>query len=677
MRVYVAVQPTPKGGASSLSRYIATSKVDRDREHLNESGVRPLFSGQQDDLTFKEADLTLNPTNRQLEKEEIIHVVISPEPGSLDRAGEDEGQRQKTFREAIRDMMREMQRELKVKCLSWIAGLHENTRTPHAHVAVSRWALDSVTEKLRYIKHLPKSLLPHNTEDAAGVKRFLTGKIAEVFVSSFVRMLKPIRSVHLFDSLPGIDISRSIASRYAQMLRDPTPEQLTVGRWLEVALMLSTGRTGELNRGELLCEYEELMIRVANIDAVARANGARPPVAYIAPERLEELINGKAANVQITVSTEPSPIRDEKYVTITTEQLPIVPGAQAAKVKSPQQENDKALLVAHHQTEDRTGSKQTPGKLAIVRESSKDRRETKQAERSQVQKTPETLKAQTKMKTEEPPRVGKFTLLDLRGRMELRNDARGNPDLPLPAIAQINPDAVAKAQNADSKASADTPIQISNTISHIPSADTSEHMIIAADETHDTALHESGEWEIDDDELRWTAAVAYWHFHEESNCAKERATKEGAKTLGNHESNHYFPTTKDEARLREAEMVNQICIDACLERKLTPNMEAVSRFLREQIRSGQGAIVPLMREMNMVRESIEEISSPSNQDLVDAFHRLHDLYPSLTPNVEYSRDIHEIRERSMPSKNIGANYPRLEHESSERALELDEQTHDR
>lgn len=677
MRVYVAVQPTPKGGASSLSRYIATSKVDRDREHLNESGVRPLFSGQQDDLTFKEADLTLNPTNRQLEKEEIIHVVISPEPGSLDRAGEDEGERQKTFREAIRDMMREMQRELKVKCLSWIAGLHENTRTPHAHVAISRWALDSVTEKLRYIKHLPKSLLPHNTEDAAGVKRFLTGKIAEVFVSSLVRMLKPIRSVHLFDSLPGIDISRSIASRYAQMLRDPTPEQLTVGRWLEVALMLSTGKTGELNRGELLREYEELTIQVANIDAVARANGARPPVAYIAPERLEELINGKAANVQITVSTEPSSIRDEKYVTITTEQLPIVPSEQAAKVKSPQHENDKALLVTHHQTEDRTASKQTPGKLANVRESSQDRRETKPAERSQVQKTPETLKAQTKMKAEEPPRVGKFTLLDLRGQMQLRNDARGNPDLPLPAIAQISPDAIAKPQNADSKASADTPIQIINTISHILSADTSEHMTIAADETHDTALHESGEWEIDDDELRWRAAVAYWHFHEESNCAKERATKEGEKTLGYHESNHYFPTTQDEARLREAEMVNQICMDACLERKLTPNMEAVSGFLREQIRSGQGAIVPLMREMNMVRESIEEISSPSNQHLVDAFHRLHDLYPSLTPNVEYSRDIHEIRERSMPSKNIGANYPRLEHESSERALELDEQTHGR
>src|SRR5262245_40186504 len=102
MRVYVAVQPTPKGGASGLSRYIAKSKVDRDREHLNESGMRPLFSAQQDNLTLKEADHILNPASRQLEKEEVIHVVISPEPGSLDRAGNDSGERRKTFREAIR-----------------------------------------------------------------------------------------------------------------------------------------------------------------------------------------------------------------------------------------------------------------------------------------------------------------------------------------------------------------------------------------------------------------------------------------------------------------------------------------------------------------------------------------------------------------------------------------------
>src|SRR5713226_1477546 len=314
MRVYVGVQPTPQGGASSLSKYIAKSKVDSEREQVTESGVRPLFSAHQDRLTLKEADQTLNPTGRELEKEEVIHVVISPEPGSLDRAGDDPAEKYKAVRETIRATVRVIERVLNVKSLLWIAGFHENTKTPHVHVAVSRWALDAVTEKLRYIKHLPKSLLPHNAEDAGGERRFLVGKIAEVFISALVQKLKPIRSVQLIDTLHGIDINRSVASRYAQMLRDPTPEQITVGKWLESALMISTGKTGELSRDEVLRQYSERTSEVARIDALAHANGTRPPTAYIAVERLEGLINPKAADVQIAVSATPLRAEDEKYV---------------------------------------------------------------------------------------------------------------------------------------------------------------------------------------------------------------------------------------------------------------------------------------------------------------------------------------------------------------------------
>src|SRR6266849_58553 len=345
MRVYVGVQATPQGGASSLSKYIAKSKVDSEREQLTESGVRPLFSAHQDRLTLKEADQTLNPTGRELEKEEVIHIVISPEPGSLDRAGDDPAEKYKAVRETIRATVRVIERVLNVKSLLWIAGFHENTKTPHVHVAVSRWALDAVTEKLRYIKHLPKSLLPHNTEDAGGERRFLVGKIAEVFVSALVQKLTPIRSVQLIDPLHGIEINRSVASRSAQMLRAPTPEQIPVGKWLESALMIATGKTGELNRDEVLRQYSELTAEVARIDALARANGARPPVAYIAPERLEELVNGKAPNVQISVASTQPRVQDEKYVTINTEQPPVVSKDQATTVETTQHENDKALAV--------------------------------------------------------------------------------------------------------------------------------------------------------------------------------------------------------------------------------------------------------------------------------------------------------------------------------------------
>lgn len=143
MRVYVGVQPTPSGGASSLSSYIAKSKVDGEREQLTESGARPLFSAHHDRLTLKEADRTLNPTGRELEKEEVIHVVISPEPGSLDRAGDDPVERQQTIRETIRAALRVMERVLNVKSLSWIAGFQ---RIPRLLTCISRSAVGLWTQ---------------------------------------------------------------------------------------------------------------------------------------------------------------------------------------------------------------------------------------------------------------------------------------------------------------------------------------------------------------------------------------------------------------------------------------------------------------------------------------------------------------------------------------------------
>src|SRR6266851_8360935 len=127
MRVFVAVQPSPRSGASSLSRYIAQSKVDRDREQVDEKGSRPLFSQREENLTYNESDRILNPTSGELEKEDVIHVVISPEQGSFERAGETDEERKKTFREAIRDAVHKIARELKVTFLNWVGGIHGNT----------------------------------------------------------------------------------------------------------------------------------------------------------------------------------------------------------------------------------------------------------------------------------------------------------------------------------------------------------------------------------------------------------------------------------------------------------------------------------------------------------------------------------------------------------------------
>jgi hypothetical protein len=295
---------------------------------VDEKGSRPLFSEREDDLTYNEADRILNPTSGELEKEDVIHVVISPERGSFERAGETDEERKKTLREAIRDAVHKMARELKVRTLNWIGGLHGNTRTPHGHLAVSRWALDEKTGKLVYIKHLPESLLPRNREGEDGTKRFSTGKIAEVFARALNLRRKPVRFVQVQDREGGIEISRSVLSPYALMLREPTPQERVVGRWIEAELTHARA-VGEGGGGkeELTRECIELRGLVAELDAGARAQGARPTAGYVEPERLEELIRGNLGALRVNVFTERPQGQEERYVERTIEK----PGTSAAK----------------------------------------------------------------------------------------------------------------------------------------------------------------------------------------------------------------------------------------------------------------------------------------------------------------------------------------------------------
>jgi hypothetical protein len=654
MRVYVGVQATPQGGASSLSSYIAKSKVDSEREQVTESGVRPLFSAHQDRLTLKEADQTLNPTGRELEKEEVIHVVISPEPGSLDRAGDDPAEKYKAVRETIRATVRVIERVLNVKSLLWIAGFHENTKTPHVHVAVSRWALDAVTEKLRYIKHLPKSLLPHNTEDAGGERRFLVGKIAEVFVSALVQKLKPIRSVQLIDPLHGIDINRSVASRYAQMLHAPTPEQITVGKWLESALMCATGKTGELSRDEVFRQYSELTSDVARIDALAHANGTRPPTAYIAVERLEELINAKAADVQITVSATPLRAEDEKHVSVAAQQTQVAPASPETKPE-PLREEEKFARI-DQQSQKQIALRQ-PEKSVNNREGNQESHERRQDVQSQIPKTQEAGKAPT-VKTEKPPPVGKFTLLELRNYIQQGNVVLPKPEPLSPAIAQIRPVAITKTDNDDAKVSTPVPIQSTRGASHAIVSTPAEQTNETTDHSHD--IPESEEWQIDDHEVRRLAGISFHHL---TGVLRDHGI--GNIDIGSVllENGHYFSpnVTRTEADLREAQIAATICLDLCRERSLEPDFEGVTNYLKGEIPK-RGSQVPLMEQMNLVRDRLEDLTSPTNRHLFQEYERLHDLYPDIRPTVGY-HDLFETRERS--------------HEQTERTRELERDEHER
>jgi hypothetical protein len=180
-RTIVAIKPSSSStGASGVTRYIAESKRDPEREHLKDKEARPLFSADRDGLSFQQADEILAQGKGWLpEKEDVIHLVISLESESFEQLGDTHEERTQAFQDIIRDAAGEIEKEVDVYELRFVAGIHLNTDNPHAHLAISRQAIDRSTHEPKHINHLPRTLLPHHEKTPAGGKEFKAGLIAE------------------------------------------------------------------------------------------------------------------------------------------------------------------------------------------------------------------------------------------------------------------------------------------------------------------------------------------------------------------------------------------------------------------------------------------------------------------------------------------------------------------
>ena len=180
-RTIVAIKPSSSStGASSVTRYIAESKRDPEKEHLKEKEPRPLFSAEKDGLSFQQADEILAQGKGWLpEKEDVIHLVISLEPESFEQLGDTHEERIQAFKDIIRDAASEIEKEVEVYELRFVAAIHLNTDNPHVHLAISRQGIDRSTHEPKHIDHLPRTLLPHNEKTPEGGKEFKEGLIAE------------------------------------------------------------------------------------------------------------------------------------------------------------------------------------------------------------------------------------------------------------------------------------------------------------------------------------------------------------------------------------------------------------------------------------------------------------------------------------------------------------------
>src|SRR6266436_2921480 len=202
-KIVVAIKPTNStSGASGVSRYIAESKRDKEKEGLKEKDARPLFSAQDDNLTYWQADQMLGKSTGLLpEKDNVAHLVISLEPDDFKALGETQEERKEAFRELIRETANEIEKETNIDELNWIAGIHLNTDNPHVHLAFSRDALDRDSHECTSIKHIPKTLLPHNEKTPNGTKEFLPGRIAEIISQGIERKRDILRTHQITNEL--------------------------------------------------------------------------------------------------------------------------------------------------------------------------------------------------------------------------------------------------------------------------------------------------------------------------------------------------------------------------------------------------------------------------------------------------------------------------------------------
>jgi hypothetical protein len=180
------------------------------------------------------------------------------------------------------------------------------------------------------------------------------------------------------------------------------------------------------------------------------------------------------------------------------------------------------------------------------------------------------------------------------------------------------------------------------------------------DYSHNHDKHESEEWQIDDHEVRKLAGISYHHL---IGVLRDHGMDKVDIRSVLLEHSHYFSpnVTRTEADLREAQITATICRDVCRERSLEPDLEGVTSYLKAGIRKGRGSQVPLMEQMNLVRDWLEDLTSPTNRHLFQEHERLHGLYPDLRPHLEY-HDLNETRERSNERTEQTRELGRDEHE---------------
>ena len=218
-------------GASRITRYIAERDKDLEREG---PGSRPLFSDDQDGLSYHRADRILDPDHGRPAKNDLIHFSVMIEPEEFDKLGANEKEKRERFSGAVREAMKGMANELNAEELTWVAGIHRNSQNPHVHIVMSKEFVERGTDRLRRINRIPKALLPHR-ENKDGSEVIVNGKIGDHFLASLQKQQELHRVPVEHPQLTPSEIWERLARRY-QEGREKSDRRLRARRQEPVGL---------------------------------------------------------------------------------------------------------------------------------------------------------------------------------------------------------------------------------------------------------------------------------------------------------------------------------------------------------------------------------------------------------------------------------------------------------
>lgn len=290
-------------GQSDLTRYIAKNSLKPSREGRS---ARPLFTDRDDDLTHWEARKYLSITGGALEREDVLHYILSFEqPEDFEWLGDTDDERREQTRAFLRRALTEGAKSLGVSAWRWAAGIHLNRKHPHIHILINKHAISGKTDDLVRVSKLARPLVAHNDKGADGAREFDYGLI----LNSFARDVDERIREHARGREIGAEKDREKERANERTKETPQPrrDRLTLAEAMVARetverlehSILARERYG-IGRSEKLeselraarARHAGLQFRVGKIRERYQSQNAPLPVPQLSSEELSKLQNG-------------------------------------------------------------------------------------------------------------------------------------------------------------------------------------------------------------------------------------------------------------------------------------------------------------------------------------------------------------------------------------------------